>query len=145
LATDEAIVPGSAPGSDALTFSVGNSTCGRSLTGSARYATTPNSVIAAMRRLVAMGRRIKISDGFTKTPLKAIETDIYEDTTTRSKNQDACEYVDCRVDDHAALACPHEWSSGTKSGQRRLSRMRLKLVRSQRARVEFLMRAPRRR
>ena len=36
LATAEAIVFGSPPGSDAVTFSVGYSTCGRSLTGSAR-------------------------------------------------------------------------------------------------------------
>ncbi len=36
LATADASVPGSPPGSDALTFSVGKSTFGRSLTGSTR-------------------------------------------------------------------------------------------------------------
>ena len=65
LATAEAIVPGSPPGSDALTLSVGNSTCGRSLTGSARYATTPKRAMAAMSKLAAIGRRMKMSEGFT--------------------------------------------------------------------------------
>jgi hypothetical protein len=37
---------------------------GRSLTGSARYARTPNSAIAAMMRLVAIGRRMKTSEIF---------------------------------------------------------------------------------
>ena len=36
LATADAIVPGSAPGNPAPTFSVGKSTLGKSLTGSAR-------------------------------------------------------------------------------------------------------------
>ena len=36
VATDEAIVSGLAPGSDALTWIVGKSTFGRSLTGSCR-------------------------------------------------------------------------------------------------------------
>ena len=65
VATEEAIVAGSAPGSWALTVMVGNSTFGRSLTPSARYAITPKSVIATITRLVAMGRRIKISEIFT--------------------------------------------------------------------------------
>ena len=42
VATDDAMVAGSAPGRLACTFSVGKSTLGRSLTGSVRYATTPN-------------------------------------------------------------------------------------------------------
>src|SRR5471032_3353181 len=37
---------------------------GRSLTGSARYARTPNRAIAAMIRLVAIGRRMKTSEMF---------------------------------------------------------------------------------
>ena len=65
LATAEAIVFGSPPGSDAETFSVGYSTCGRSLTGSARYDTTPKSAMAAISRLVAIGRLMKISEMFT--------------------------------------------------------------------------------
>src|SRR5450631_3441127 len=41
VATADAMVAGSAPGRLAETFKVGKSTLGRSLTGSARYATTP--------------------------------------------------------------------------------------------------------
>src|SRR6185295_2424604 len=65
VATDAPIVSGLAPGNDAETSSVGKSTLGRSLTGSARYATVPNKAMAAMRRLVAMGRLIKPSERFT--------------------------------------------------------------------------------
>src|SRR6476469_2303834 len=64
VATDAPIVSGLAPGSCAVTSSVGKSTFGRSLTGSDRYATTPNSAIAAIRRLVAMGRRMNPSEMF---------------------------------------------------------------------------------
>ena len=65
LATADAIVPGSPPGSPALTFSVGKSTFGRSLTGSARYAMTPNTAIPSMMRLVAIGRWMKTVETFT--------------------------------------------------------------------------------
>ncbi len=68
VATDDAMVAGSAPGRLALTFSVGKSTLGRSLTGSVRYATTPNKAMAAISRLVAIGRRMKISERFTLAP-----------------------------------------------------------------------------
>src|SRR5436309_12261916 len=43
VATAAAIVSGDAPGSEALTWMVGKSTFGRSLTGNWRYAITPNS------------------------------------------------------------------------------------------------------
>ncbi len=59
VATEAPIVSGLAPGSCAVTSSVGKSTFGRSLTGSSRYATRPNSAIAAMSRLVAIGRVMK--------------------------------------------------------------------------------------
>src|SRR5579871_6295164 len=65
LATDDAIVPGSPPGNPALTFNVGKSTFGRSLTGSSLYASTPNTAMPSMIRLVAIGRLIKISEMFT--------------------------------------------------------------------------------
>ena len=66
LATADAIVLGiAARAALRRTLSVGYSTCGRSLTGSARYATTPNSAIAAISRLVAIGRLMKISEMFT--------------------------------------------------------------------------------
>ena len=64
LATAAAIVPGSPPGRLAWTWIVGKSTVGRSLTGSARYATMPNSAIPAISRLVAIGRRMKTSEMF---------------------------------------------------------------------------------
>src|SRR5579864_5583120 len=64
VATAEAIVSGLAPGRLAVTSRVGKSTLGRSLTGSARYATTPNRAIAAISRLVAMGRRMNVSEKF---------------------------------------------------------------------------------
>ncbi len=67
LATVEAIVFGSPPGKFAPTWIVGKSTVGRSLTGSARYATMPNSAIPAISKLVAIGRRMKISEMFTRT------------------------------------------------------------------------------
>ena len=62
VATDEAIVDGLAPGRLALTWIVGKSTLGRSLTGSRRKPKTPNSKIAAMTSVVITGRRMKISE-----------------------------------------------------------------------------------
>src|SRR5262249_54874358 len=64
VATDAPIVSGLAPGNWAVTSSVGKSTLGRSLTGSERYATRPKSAIAAIRRLVAIGRRMNPSEIF---------------------------------------------------------------------------------
>ena len=57
-ATAAAMVSGLAPGSVALTWMVGKSTLGRSLTGNRRYANTPKIRIAAMISVVVMGRRI---------------------------------------------------------------------------------------
>src|SRR3954469_1838794 len=56
VATEDAIVSGLAPGSDAFTCMVGKSTFGRSLTGSNRYAKIPKIRIAAMTSVVMMGR-----------------------------------------------------------------------------------------
>ncbi len=64
VATADAMVSGLAPGRLAVTSSVGKSTFGRSLTGSERYATRPNSAMAAISRLVAMGRRMNVSEKF---------------------------------------------------------------------------------
>src|SRR5580765_4693345 len=64
VATDAPIVSGLAPGNCAVTRSVGKSTLGRSLTGNCWYATRPNSAIAAMRRLVAIGRLMNPSEMF---------------------------------------------------------------------------------
>src|SRR5262249_46988450 len=64
VATDAPIVSGPAPGRLAVTSSVGKSTFGRSLTGSERYATVPNNAIAAISKLVAMGRLMKPSEIF---------------------------------------------------------------------------------
>jgi hypothetical protein len=54
-ATDDAIVSGLAPGSDADTWMVGKSTCGRGATGSIGYATRPTNRMPAISNEVAMG------------------------------------------------------------------------------------------
>jgi hypothetical protein len=64
VATEEAIVSGLAPGSDADTDTVGKSTCGSGDTGRIRKATRPASAIAMVSSVVATGRLIKISDMF---------------------------------------------------------------------------------
>ena len=53
-------------GQAAVTSRVGKSTLGRSLTASDRYATPPNSAIAAISRLVAMGRSINVWEMFMR-------------------------------------------------------------------------------
>src|SRR5204863_9343441 len=63
-ATAEAIVSGLAPGRPALTWIVGKSTFGKSLTGSWRYAITPKRRMAIMINVVMTGRRMKISEMF---------------------------------------------------------------------------------
>src|SRR5438270_11215004 len=65
VATAEAMVSGLAPGSTALTLMVGKSTLGRSLTGSEKYANIPNIRMAAITRLVMIGRLMKIAEMFT--------------------------------------------------------------------------------
>src|SRR5436309_6316974 len=61
VATAAAIVSGLAPGSAAETWIVGKSTFGRSLTGRSRNPMIPKSRIAAIRRVVRTGRRMKSS------------------------------------------------------------------------------------
>src|SRR5208337_4695273 len=63
-ATDVAIVSGSAPGRAADTLIVGKSICGRGDTGKERIATIPDRAIPIVRRVVATGRLIKISEKF---------------------------------------------------------------------------------
>src|SRR5437867_1681891 len=69
VATADAIVSGFPPGRLAETEMVGKSTVGISLTGRARYATIPNKAMASIRRLVAIGRRMKIAEMFTSNLL----------------------------------------------------------------------------
>src|SRR5580698_11076531 len=64
VATEDAIVSGLAPGSDAETEMVGKSTCGSGDTGSIRNATAPESAIATVSSVVAVGLRMNISDMF---------------------------------------------------------------------------------
>src|SRR5438309_1654392 len=64
VATAAAIVCGLAPGNDALTWIVGKSTFGRSLTGSFRYAMMPNMRNESMTSAVMTGRRMKVSAMF---------------------------------------------------------------------------------
>ncbi|CHC50779.1 Uncharacterised protein [Salmonella enterica subsp. enterica serovar Typhi] len=56
VATDEAMVSGEAPGSEALTIITGKSTCGSGATGSRRKPRMPHSVMAAAIKMVATGR-----------------------------------------------------------------------------------------
>src|ERR1051326_1991673 len=62
VATADAMVSGSAPGSEALTTMVGKSTFGSSLTGSVIKPNRPKMTIAAISRMVMTGRRMKISE-----------------------------------------------------------------------------------
>ena len=56
VATDEAMVSGEAPGSEALTIITGKSTCGSGATGSSRKPRMPHRVMASEMRIVATGR-----------------------------------------------------------------------------------------
>src|SRR5580700_9322875 len=56
VATEDAIVSGLAPGSAAVTISVGNSTSGRGATGRKKYAIPPARPKAMVSRVVATGR-----------------------------------------------------------------------------------------
>src|SRR5580700_10897827 len=62
VATEEAMVSGLAPGSDADTDTVGKSTCGSGDTGRIRKATIPASAMAMVSSVVATGLRINSSD-----------------------------------------------------------------------------------
>src|SRR5215510_9389424 len=64
VATADAIVSGLAPGRLAVTWMVGKSTFGRSLTGRKRYAIRPKTTMPAMISVVMTGRRMN-SSGFT--------------------------------------------------------------------------------
>ena len=63
-----AIVSGLAPGRPALTWMVGKSTTGRSLTGSVRYAIAPNTMTPSMMSVVATGRLMKTAEGLIVVP-----------------------------------------------------------------------------
>src|SRR5262245_55565276 len=65
VATDDAIVSGLAPGSEADTEIVGKSTCGSGDTGSDSNATAPASPTATIRRVGAIGRGINGAEMFT--------------------------------------------------------------------------------
>ena len=65
VATAEAIVSGLAPGSCACTWIVGKSTLGSALTGSSRYAMTPNTRMPVITSTVITGRRTNGSEMFT--------------------------------------------------------------------------------
>ncbi|MNP67341.1 hypothetical protein D3C76_1631640 [compost metagenome] len=56
MATEEAMVSGSAPGNEALTRMTGKSTCGSGDTGSNWKPITPAMVIASVNSVVATGR-----------------------------------------------------------------------------------------
>src|SRR5665213_643519 len=62
------MVSGPAPGYKADTEMLGNSMLGRSLTGSLKYEERPKPAAATASRVVATGRRMKISEKFTAWP-----------------------------------------------------------------------------
>ena len=64
VATVAAMVSGLAPGTVALTWMVGKSTCGSGATGNSGNATMPTSASAAINSDVAIGRRMKTSEMF---------------------------------------------------------------------------------
>src|SRR5262245_52355247 len=66
VATDDAIVSGLAPGSDAKTEIVGKSTCGSGDTGSSVNAAAPARPRATIRSVVAIGRRMNGAEIFTR-------------------------------------------------------------------------------
>ena len=104
LATDAAIVAGSPPGRLALTLIVALATVGRSLIGRPRYATTPNSAMAAISRLVAMGRLMKISETFM-----LLARQYYIRAAGRASRRPwRCWAVLCRIRDHlGSKPCPN--------------------------------------
>src|SRR3989440_8816007 len=82
VATAEAIVSGLAPGRFAITWIVGKSTFGRSLTGSFWYAITPKIRMAAISSVVRTGRRMK-SSVFTTGSRRLRRLDLH----ARARNQ----------------------------------------------------------
>jgi hypothetical protein len=62
VATEEAMVSGLAPGSEAFTEMVGKSTCGRGDTGRMRKATAPARPMATTNNVVATGLWMKGDD-----------------------------------------------------------------------------------
>ena len=67
VATDDAMVSGLAPGSDALTEIVGTSTCGKGETGRIRNAPRINRAIATVSSVVATGLWTKGAEIFIST------------------------------------------------------------------------------
>src|SRR5262249_58553830 len=76
VATAEAIVSGVAPGKFAMTWIVGKSTFGRSLTGSFWYAMTPKMSTAAISSVVRTGRRMN-SSVFTTRSRRLLRLDLH--------------------------------------------------------------------
>src|SRR5580693_2723111 len=69
VATDEAMISGLAPGSEAETLMVGKSTWGKGETGRKGKATMPAKATAAVSSVVAIGLLIKGADRFiVKSP-----------------------------------------------------------------------------
>jgi hypothetical protein len=68
VATVTAMVSGLAPGSPAVTWMVGKSTFGRSLTGRSRYPRMPKMRIDDISNVVITGRRTKTSEKFMAPP-----------------------------------------------------------------------------
>src|ERR1700758_4629505 len=70
VATDEAMISGLAPGSEAPTEMVGKSTWGSGETGKKLKATAPASATATVSKVVATGRRMNGDDRLIAVPLE---------------------------------------------------------------------------
>ncbi len=68
VATADAMVSGLAPGRLAFTWMVGKSTFGRLLTGSSRYAISPNIRMPSMTSVVMTGRLMNSAEMFICPP-----------------------------------------------------------------------------
>ena len=68
VATEEARMAGLPPGKLAETEMVGKSTCGKGETGRTLNAMAPTSVMPAVSRMVATGRRMNSEEIFTFPP-----------------------------------------------------------------------------
>src|ERR1700729_2782265 len=71
VATEEAMISGLAPGSEADTEIVGKSTCGKGETGSILNATAPASASAAVSSVVATGRWMNGDDKLMASGVRA--------------------------------------------------------------------------
>src|SRR5208337_912578 len=100
VATEEAMISGLAPGRPAPTEIVGKSTWGRGETGNSRKATAPASAMAAVRSVVATGRRMNGAERL----MVSIRRDHFRSSIVRTARREAmCELVEEDVNDRSRV------------------------------------------